>query len=165
VEYGLARASGDWLWGRDPITRPGDAHSTGVAHRAAVGDEKLALEDDDVSTYPRRGAFFVAHSAAAGTLGVIAVLLIAGRHHSSSAVTFFWLGGGAYLIGGGFSQLLRFGPVTRQRWLAAHSRVRRGAPRFNDRLVVAFDPYGRALNFLLGGAAVVYGLLRLTGRG
>ena len=131
-----------------------------------MADRAQHMPDDDESgRYPRGGAFFAAHSVAALVLGVSAALLVAGHHHSSTANGCFWLAGGAYLVGGGFSPLLRFGPVTRQRWRAAHARVRRGVPRFNDRLVVAFDPYGRALNFVLGGAAVVYGLLRLTGRG
>lgn len=114
--------------------------------------------------YPHGRVFFAAHGLAAGTLGVVAVLLVAGHHHSAYAVGLFWLAGGAYLLAGGVVPRLRFGPVSVQRWRAAHARVERGTPRFGDRAVVAFDPYGRALNILLGGSALVYGVLRLAGR-
>jgi hypothetical protein len=130
-----------------------------------VDDEKLDRDDDEIGGYPHGGAFFAAHSVVALTLGVTAVLLVAGHRHSSAAAGCFWVVGGAFLVAGGFSPTLRFGPVSRLRWQAAHSRVRRGAPRFSDRFVVAFDPYGRAFNVLLGSGFIVYGLLRLTGQG
>jgi hypothetical protein len=130
-----------------------------------MSDERLEAEDEESGTYPHGRALFVAHGLGASVLGVIVAVLVAGRHHSSATAGVFWLCGGAYLIGGAFTPRLRFGPVSVLRWRAAHARVRRGVARFDDRLVVAFDPYGRALNVVFGGGAVVYGLLRLAGRG
>jgi hypothetical protein len=118
--------------------------------------------DDETGRYPHGGASFAAHGIAAGMVGVLAVMLVAGHHHSRAAVGAACLAAGVYFIAGAFSPMLRFGPVSRQRWEASHSRARRGVPRFNDRLVVAFDPYGRALNVVFGVVLVVYGLLRLV---
>lgn len=134
------------------------------AKAAAVADAPPVLDAGERGRYPRSAAFFALHGLAAVALGVVAAVLIAGRH-SAAAVGPFWLVGGAYLIAGGLIPRLRFGPVTWQRRRASYARVRRGVPRFGDRAAVAFDPYGRALTFIGGLASVVYGVLRLSGRG
>jgi hypothetical protein len=124
--------------------------------------------DDDVrdegGTYAHGRASFVAHGVAVAVLGVLAVLLIAGRRHTIASSGYFWLAFGIYLVGGAFTPRLRFGPVSRQRWLASHARVRRKAPQFGDRFVVRFDPFGRAFNFIAGAALIVYGVVRILGR-
>lgn len=147
-----------------------DPHKTRLPHprdaeAAAVADAGPVPDDGESGRYPRGGAFFALHGLVAGTLGVIAAVLIAGHRHSTAAVGSFWLVGGAYLIAGGVMPRIRFGPVTWQRRRASQSRADRGVPRFGDRAAVAFDPYARALNLIGGFASVVYGLLRLSGRG
>jgi hypothetical protein len=126
-------------------------------------DARRDREHDEVGSYAHGRASFLAHAVAVTIVGVVAAFLIAGHRHAIGSSGYFWLLLGGYLLGGAFTPRLSFGPTSRQRWLAARARVRRGAPQFGDRLVIRFDPLGRAFNLLLGGGLVVYALLRILG--